>query len=417
MHFNVLQQTRFYRCQLGTGTEIFTVKLSSKIDNVVCMHSIEFLRQENMNISQLCSKPASRRSLHPEAEHINSIIQQDFDKEIIILNSYGSLNIYKGDLPLIALMSDNEIPILLNGIVSPDVRISSISNPKKSRITLHFNNREHYRFDFQYKGKLRDFCLQSCLNVMQQILPLQAFYRFYEHFLYILFIPKLKPDQQEASAWKIFTELFFSVLDRKFTKSRSTSNFGKKLSAFEQMMSSRTSKQLMKGLKHTVTKPQEKIEGFDNSQLHLDILSNHISKSDLNEFSFSAESLFEVLHLMHEDMKLNIFKNNYVKEGVLAEFLFRFCLKLGPIKFGYSEFYAREYPYLVKKYEKDLIEYKKDYRVQVNEAKQQLIEKDISTNFKIPLILSKNLATVPSIYAWIESKLDPNQSKYEDDYY
>lgn len=251
---------------------------------------------------------------------------------------------------------------------------------------------------------------------MQQILPLDVFYKFYEHFLYIIFIPKLKSDQPETSTWKIFTELFFSVLDRKFTKSRPI-DFGKSTSAFEQMMSSRTAKQLMKGLKHTVTKPQNKLEGFDNSQLHLDILANSISKSELNEFSYFAESLFEVLHLMHEDMKLNIFKHNYVKEGVLAEFLFRFCLKLGPIKFGYSEFYAREYPYLVKKYEKDLVEYKKDYRVQVNEAKQQLIEKDISTNFKIPLILSKNIATIPSIYAWIEAKLDPNQSKYEDDYF
>lgn len=412
LQFSLLNETRFYRCQLGSYGEVFSVKLSAKVENSVKIHSIEFLRQSDMFIPKICQKQTARRNQNPEIEYLKERISYEFDKEILLLDSSGTLNIYKGDLPLLALLNDTDLPRLIPSL-SPKLQITNISNPKKSRISLHFNDKDSQRFDFQFKGKLRDYCLQSCLHLMQKLLPLQVFYKFYEHFLYVVFITKQQSSQQ--SAWQVFTELFFSVLERNFSEGGQV-EMGEKLTAFEKMMGSKTARSLLKGLK-IQTKHHGITESSDRTYLCLKQLSNSLKLGDLNDFSHCAENIFEVLHLLHEDMKLNIFKHKIIQEGTFVEFLFRFCLKLGPTKFGYSEFYLREYPDLLTKYHKEYLDYKKEYRFQINEAKLQMEENKTNANFKIPMILSKNMQTIPSIYAWIEAKLDSTQAQYSSPFY
>lgn len=63
------------------------------------------------------------------------------------------------------------------------------------------------------------------------------------------------------------------------------------------------------------------------------------------------------------------------------------------------------------------MEYKKEYRFQLNEAKQQMEENNTNANFVIPAVISEPLTRVPSIYAWVEAKLDHNQKLYDSDYY
>lgn len=113
---------------------------------------------------------------------------------------------------------------------------------------------------------------------------------------------------------------------------------------------------------------------------------------------------------MNEDLKLSIFNTKLIDEGKLADFLFRFTMKLGPKNAGFSEFYIREYPQLAIKYKKEYLKFKKEYRFQINEAKLQMVENNL--NSIIPEILSKTMQTVPSIYDWIEAKLDRNQATY-----
>ena len=116
-------------------------------------------------------------------------------------------------------------------------------------------------------------------------------------------------------------------------------------------------------------------------------------------------------------MRLNIFNSKFIKNGKFSDFLFRFCLRRGPNKFAYSEYYIRENPGLLDKYQKEYAKYKNEYKIQLEEAKLLMIQNKSNSNFKIPLILSEPLSKVPSIYSWIESKLDQNQSTYDSEYF
>ena len=116
-------------------------------------------------------------------------------------------------------------------------------------------------------------------------------------------------------------------------------------------------------------------------------------------------------------MQLNVFHSKSVKEGNLIDFLFRFCLKKGPTKFAYAEYYIRKCPDLLAKYNQQYIEFKKDYRFQLNEAKQQMIANSTNANFIIPAVISEPLIKVPSIYDWVEAKLDSNKKLYDSEYH
>ena len=88
-------------------------------------------------------------------------ITQEFDKELMILDMNGSLHFYKGDMLMSTLLYDVDLPKLIKEIDLGRVFIDDISNPKKSRITLHLSNKESLRYDFHFKDKLRDYLLQS----------------------------------------------------------------------------------------------------------------------------------------------------------------------------------------------------------------------------------------------------------------
>ena len=302
------------------------MRLSLVLENIVRMHSIEFLKQEDVTLPKICSQVGHKGSSNSESKILKKIIQQEFNREIVILETSGSLKIYKGDLSLITLLGSHEIPKHLQDIIPAGQKIINISNPKKSRLTLHFND-ETFRMDFHYKAKLRDYNLLSCIHVMHNILSLEVFYRFYQHFLYLVFYKNGKSTQ---SSWTIFTDLFFAILER--GKKNLSENLGKNLrfkmkqktSDFEKMFSSRTSKQLFKGLKPVLDLPKETNEIHDSSELYSDLLFKNFSSRLVKEFQESAENLFEILHLMREDYKLNIFKHKLLNEGILTEFLFKF---------------------------------------------------------------------------------------------
>jgi DNA integrity scanning protein DisA with diadenylate cyclase activity len=190
-----------------------------------------------------------------------------------------------------------------------------------------------------------------------------------------------------------------------------------KNSAFSKMLNSKTGKQLLKGFKQNVVNSENVSKSFDYSHLYLSRFKQKISLRELQEFRNCAKDIFEVLHLLHEDMKLNVFNTKLLQNGVLVDFLFKMCLKLGPTYFTYSEFYMKEYPELTTKYENKYRDYREEYIIQIKEARDQMANNKTNANFIIPAILSKTMSTVPSIYAWVESKLDPNQNNYEANYY
>jgi hypothetical protein len=409
VHFSLLWLTHLYKCRIGVGNEIFTVEIAAKVKNSWKIYSIEALKQNDMTISQICARQQSRNALHPEARYIKEKISQEFDKEIILLDNSGSLHLYKGDLPLLSLLNDLDIPKLVPELFNNTDFIWDISNPKKSRITLHLNSLTSIRFDLNFKGKLRNITLQNCLNALKSTLPTDLFYKFFEHLLYVLFIPHDEHIDAALSSWQIFTELFFTLLQRDFSKkSEIMGEVGN--SEFGKMMASRTGRQLLKGLKHTVKNTEEVRESIDYRLLYLNRFSQKFTADDLKVFSKWADDMFHAIHLLHEDMKLSIFNTKLVKEGQLVDFLFRFCMKLGPKNAGFSEFYIREYPQLISKYSWEYLKFKKEYRFQINEAKLKMVENNL--NSIIPEILSKTMQTVPSIYDWIEAKLDQNQTNY-----
>jgi len=205
---------------------------------------------------------------------------------------------------------------------------------------------------------------------MKSILPKDVHSKFLSHLLYLLFNSNYYGQTARISVWKIFTELFLVCLEKNIDdsshKPSSSASVGRQ-SAFEKMINSKSGRQLFKDFKPFLANKQkydEKShqENFDRSALDLQRLKNLFTKVDLTKFSECSEDLFKVLHLMYEDMKLNIFSTKYISDGRLISFLFLFCLKKGPNKFAYSEYYIREYPDLLKTYEEEYYKYRVDYR-------------------------------------------------------
>lgn len=159
--FSLLNQAKFYRCQIGKGQDVISIKLSAKVTNVAKILSIDFLSQNEMSIPKVCTRRIAKRAINPEAEYLKERIKDEFHKEVVLLDSSGSLHVYKGDLPLISFLSDVDIPMLLSPNFEAGSVITDISNPKDSRLTLTFDNDEVKRVDLQFKGKFRDFVLQS----------------------------------------------------------------------------------------------------------------------------------------------------------------------------------------------------------------------------------------------------------------
>ena len=201
-------------------------------------------------------------------------------------------------------------------------------------------------------------------------------------------------------------------------------------SAFEKMINSKTGRQMLNSSTMKLfierkpctlfsSKNTEKSESntFDRAVLELDRLKYVLKKEDLFIFSTNSEDMFKIFHLMYEDIKLNIFNTKYIKDGDFISFLFMFCLKKGPSKFAYSEYYIREQPYVLKIYEDEYNKYREEYRKCISIAKEDMALNKTNSNYVIPAVLSEPLNKVPSIYAWIESKLHPSQYKYESNFF
>jgi hypothetical protein len=88
-------------------------------------------------------------------------------------------------------------------------------------------------------------------------------------------------------------------------------------------------------------------------------------------------------------------------------------MKLGPSKFAYTEFYIREFPEFLNRYEKEFDEYQQQYRICLEEAKVEMETNNTNSNFVIPPVLSEPLLKVPSIYDWVNSKLSCKASQNE----
>jgi hypothetical protein len=254
---------------------------------------------------------------------------------------------------------------------------------------------------------------------MKVILPIQTYIKIYQHFIFL----NNDLSRSTPSPWEIFTELFFVLLDKNLQESRSAikkSDFSSGSPEFDKMMTSRAGKKFQNKLKFLMPKQiqtvQEQKALFDKSLLNLPRFSQIIEEEDLKIFEKHSDDLFSIFHLMQEDMRLNVFNSNIIQEGRFSEFLFKFCLKKGPKKYAYAEFYIRENPKLLEKYQKEYDNYKREYHRQVEEAKQQMVANNTNANFKIPSILSEPMIKVPSIYSWVESKLDQNKSSNDAQY-
>ena len=250
--------------------------------------------------------------------------------------------------------------------------------------------------------------------MLKEILPTEVFFKFYEHVIYILFLPHTEYTNVNISSWEIFTELFFAIVDQDFSKGQFEPEILPKVDQFEKMLNSRMGKHLLKGLKHTIKHEGCNTRQFDYRLLFLTRFSQNFTSKNVKEFGRHTEDIFNVMHLMHEDMKLNMFNNKLIEQGTMVDFLFRFCLKLGPIKFSYSENYLREYPQLLDIYGTEYNRYIEIYFEDVIAAKEHI--SNYTLNMIVPEVLSKNMAAVPSIYQWVEAKLDQNQSNYNTTY-
>ena len=429
MHFSLLGETRFYTCRLDSCSNVFTVELTGRIENIVKICTVEFLSQNDMFTPKIWNKLNKKRSLNVEAETIKSKIRENLNREIVLLDNNGFLHFYKGEFLLISFVTGTEVhkSIISKGQYLDDI-IVDLSNPKGSRLTVHLTKGQAFRFDFQFKGKLRNFVLQSCLEVMKTVLPIDLFSKFYGHLLYILFSNDALAKRNLPWVWKIFAELFFTLIDKNLdTPIASLSLFDKgELSAFEKMINSKTGRQMLDSstLKLFVERKPSTLfnqkyndktddETFDRSILELDRLKYVINKEDLSTFNAWSEDMFKIFHLLYEDIKLNVFNIKYIKDGDLISFLFMFWLKKGPSKFAYSEYYIREYPYILKTYEDEYSKYRNEYRKWINIAKEDIALNMTDGNYIIPPVLSEPLNKVPSIYSWVESKLHPNQYKYD----
>lgn len=432
MHFSLLWETRFYLWRIDSASNAFNVEFTRKVDNIVKISTIEFLSQNDLFIPKICKKQNTKRTQNYDAEIIKHKVKENLNKEIILLDSNGSLHFYKGDFLLISFLPGSEVhkEIISKGQYLDDM-IEDISNPKSSRITLHLTKGQAFRFDLQFKGKLRNFILQSCLEVMRVVLPINLFSKFYGHLLYILFSNESFTKRDRPCVWKIFTELFFTLLDRNFDLQMPKSSIGsqRETSAFVKMINSKSGRQMLNnsslnlfagksssGLQQKYTDKLQK-ESFDKSILELERLRNIFSKDEILSFSACSEDIFKVFHLMYEDIKLNIFNIKFLKDGDFISFLFLLWLKKGPRKFAYSEYYIREHPYLLKLYQDEYNKYRAEYKNWLSLAKEDMEQNNTNSNYVIPSILSEPLSKVPSIYSWIESKLHPNQYKYESNYF
>ena len=162
MHFSLLCETRFYTCHIDSVSNLFSVQLTGKIENIVKICTIEFLSQNDMFIPKICSKQNTKKYENCEADIIKNKIKESFNIEIILLDSDGSLHFYKGEFLLISFVPGSEVhkSIISKGQYLDDT-IVDLSNPKGSRLTVHLTKGQAFRFDFQFKGKLRNFLLQS----------------------------------------------------------------------------------------------------------------------------------------------------------------------------------------------------------------------------------------------------------------
>mmetsp|Transcript_5337 Transcript_5337/g.6358 ORF Transcript_5337/g.6358 Transcript_5337/m.6358 type:complete len:361 (+) Transcript_5337:251-1333(+) len=161
-YFDLLRETRFYKCQLDCANNAFNVRYLSKAMNIVKMCPIEFLSQENMTIPKICARQYLKKIVNFEAEIIKGRISNNFNHELLLLDANGALHLYKGEFLLVSFEPGSEVH---KGIISKgqhlDDMIIGLSNPKNSRVTVHMTRGQSFRFDFQFKGRLRDFVLQS----------------------------------------------------------------------------------------------------------------------------------------------------------------------------------------------------------------------------------------------------------------
>lgn len=115
-----------------------------------------------MFIPKICNKQNVKRIQNFEGEIVKYKTKENLNREILLLDTNGSLHFYKGDYQLISFLPGSEVhkAIISKGQYLDDI-IEDLSNPKSSRITLHLTKGQAFRFDFQFKGKLRNFILQS----------------------------------------------------------------------------------------------------------------------------------------------------------------------------------------------------------------------------------------------------------------
>ena len=252
MHFSLLNQTKFYKWSLEEENYIFRTSLVQQLDNTRCIGSFEFLKQHDLSDSNICAFTSSRKLNNKESEYIRSKVKSRYDIETIVLFNDSSIQIFKGYLPLLELHLKNGInSLILIFKEDPNLEIVNLSNPKNTRVTLHLNNGDTVRYDFQYKSRMRDQTLQLCLEIMKVVLPISIYYKFYEHFVYILWLGNKKINL-EPTAWEIFTELFFCLVDKNLSEPKvptQTIDLHEKSLEFDRMMNSKTGHKIQSKLK------------------------------------------------------------------------------------------------------------------------------------------------------------------------
>lgn len=163
LFFSLLSQARFYRCTLDSEGAVFSSFLEKTVNKIRGVSSFEFLKQNDLKSSQICPSTNSRKLLSHESEYFRSRIQADFNREVVLLDTKGSLFIFKGYIPILSFSFDVDLPKLVPVLLqNSKLKISSLSNPKNTRLTLHFNSLKEapIRVDFSFKNKIRDQILQ-----------------------------------------------------------------------------------------------------------------------------------------------------------------------------------------------------------------------------------------------------------------
>lgn len=266
---------------------------------------------------------------------------------------HNTLIVYDGDFPLIKLSLSN------SGISGPDVSIE-VSNP----------------------------LVLQCLNALYQVLPLDLFnslnaditQKLYENRIGTRYNNDPEKEKDRSSETGIFSLLLITLLkDGKNDKEKRA-----KISYSSTPVIKNSWESLLNSNYHIEN--QSQFASLFAFQYPLETINssdgvNFKSTTSPSSFTRHIFTVIQALHLLYEDLKLDIFQHSLLHS--LADLIYCLARLLGKYGQGYLDYYFRDVPSLKFLHPAD------------NESLESYLEEFVEIRDK----------TIPSVYAWLHSVL------------